>query len=441
MLLGLHFITSSDHPGWTQAKSFVSLVALVAVVSCSEDGVQQPPSPSLQPLAKLTRSFDDPPLQGQLVLTPPPDGSTWEFSIDVDHDGVIERGGVLDQLRMIDFSVDQEGVHKIVVAWTKGAVSVADTLFAIVNDAAIVNLKSFLEGSPAGSVDGVLFVSPFLYTTQQVEIQQRDSETLEVVGTLRLPENVGNSLHGLAATDDGLLYAANQHEVLEIRLPEMELIRRLSTEISSAFFIDAVESTRIYVGDRNELSIIDLNSGQVIRTRTILSGMNHFDVDHEGTRLVIARGFDDRSLLTMDAKTFAELWEVDLGNVEPHLVLFDPDGEVIYALGLSPMNEIHFFALEAQDGRLLRHLTLEPCPDSCFRSIGANPVTQLDRYTVLVSLNGAYVVDVQTHLPVYRIDPVVQTCCNVASDDLTELFFARLDNAVFRVSLSKSGAD
>lgn len=455
-MLGSHLTSSWNPRQRSQARVsaclslFTLSVLLVALSTCSEGGVQEPPPPTIRPSATLTRSFSDPPLEGQIVLTPAPDGTIWEFSIDFDDDGVIERSGTLSQPEEVDYSIAQVGVHEIVVTFSAEAGAAIDTLFAIVNDPEGSTLEEeALTGPPSGFIpgDGLVFASPFLYTGLPTEIQQRDPGTLEVVRSLRLPENVGNSLHGLAVSSDGRLYIANQHEVLEVRIPQLEILRTFPTEISSAFLIEVVGSERVYVGDTNELSVIDLAQGQVVNARTILSGIMHFDVDDEGSRLAVALGGSERrSILLLDARTLDDVWEVDLVDIVPTRVSFAPGGEVLYALGESQPADLHFFALHVRDGASLRHLGL-----GVGGPVGAidmsNPVTRLGSDVIMATGKDTYVVDTESHLPVHRIDeppgdPVFGSCeCSVTSDDETRLFLLGRFGSLARIGVAERMVD
>ena len=440
----LSCFSDADQSAVNPTKVLWLMALALSLAACPGKSTTAPPDPRSRPTAVASRSFGDPPVQGQLMLVPAADGSIWDYRVDLDADGSVDRSGTLDGPVELDYSLIASGVHRLLITFSGSRGFVPDTAFVIVNDPSVATLRNH-RGPPelSNTLRGIAFAGGFLYTTNGSAVERRDPVTLETVATTVVLDSPAKSLQGLAVSPEGLLYAINRQrpEVLEFSILALQHLRTLRSSFVADFFIDARLSGRLHAGGGEGLAIVDLQQNALVVERRFIAGF-HFALGPRSRTVALAQKGSEPRVRLLSAETLEDVWEFPMGDVSPELLAFSGREDVIYVLGLDSGNNVMFLALDRVTGSPIRNVTLEPCqsPSHCFRLVESNPVLTLDDFTVMTSANGAYLIFHDSHLPLYRIGstaPPIVTCCNVArGPDTRSLYFSGHDGSLTSVVLA-----
>jgi hypothetical protein len=389
------------------------------------------------PTALVTRSFGDAPVAGELSLVPPIDTSVWQYTVDLDGNGSPDRAGELNETIELDYAFEQSGIHVIPLTFTSESRTVKDTVFVIVNNPAASTIELMITAQER--IHGLTFADGSIFTTTQHSVERRSLENLQVTDSLVVGGPPETRLRGISPSTEGDLYVINasRSEVLKIQLPSFTNDRSIAIPEMSNVLVDARRNDRLYTGGPEGVSVVDASDGRVLTQRQSIPG-RFFAVGPQSTRVAIAVGGPSPRILILDGESLEEIWSVSVREMLPSIVAFSADETAVYVLGLDADTTLHYTALAASDGAMIRDLILEPCP-FCFIDVGTSAFAHLGSLALIPTFNGTYVIDSAVHLPVHRIgepDLISIACCDVTSDPSSDRIYLRVQgNSLWRVNI------
>jgi hypothetical protein len=411
------------------------------MIVCSGSSPTKPPDSTVGPTALVTRSFGDAPVAGELSLVPPIDTSVWQYTVDLDGNGSPDRAGQLNEVIELEYAFEQSGIHGIPLTFTSESRTVTDTVFVIVNNPAASTIELMITAPER--VHGLTLADGSLFTTTQHSVEKRSPESLQVTDSLVVGGRP-TRLRGISPSTEGALYVINasRSEVLKFQLPSFTNDRSIAIPEMSNVLVDARRSDRLYTGGPEGVAVVDASDGRVLTQRQFIEG-KFFAVGPQSTRIAIAVAGPSPRILMLDGETLEEIWSVTIREMLPSIVAFSAEETVVYVLGVDADETLHYVALAASDGAMIRDFILEPCP-FCFIDVGTSAFAYLGSLTLIPTFNGTYVIDSANHLPIHRIgvpDLISIACCDVTSDPSSDRIYFRVQgNSLWRVNIVRTAS-
>lgn len=418
--------------------------------SVGEAGPIAPPSPTgPAPSLEVTLGFGDAPVEGTLFLTPPPGSANWRYSVDLNEDGTPDHEGILGLRIGFRYRFVQSGIHSIRSVLTGPDEHRQDVeSLVVVNDEGPVHIIAAnrvlpldpmwvsFEGITTSHAGDALYVANY----SGGSLHRLDPATLSVTGVI---EEMSYSIEGLAVSPlDSFLFATYKYtHAAVVDLQDFEIERFQERAGVGGFFIHEVDERRALLGGGNQLSLVDMRSGEIINVFRApgddATYTWHFDVDAEGRRAAVIALEDPVAIHIVDLALMESVATIPLGPMDhPRLVGFDPSGTRLYVMGYTENGEALFVAYDVDTGATIRSLRLGR--SYCGYCV-ANPTATIrsGRFVAFEWGGGAYFVDTELHLPRYAT-PLVgsNSGFSVSASPIEDIFyFLRPDGLIQKVTI------
>lgn len=439
-------------------------VAAGAVPACNgEPTIVEPPPPSFacepvrpigeelpssmrvarpDSLVRLTRSFGDSPLEGTVVVEPRDSG---EWVIDLNADGAPEAIGEMKDGAEVPYRYTSVGAHEIRVRFRNQGEEQEIALPAVVNDPAATVVEELAVGLTMGGItitpDGHEIWSGAI---QPNEVLRFAASNFDVRDRIPVVAPELGLAEGWTATPDGsrVLYVSKKGVVYIFGHQDPREDQRAIRvrNMLPSFFIQALSPTQVLIGSVDGIALLNIDTcqfDQVVKVK----GAWPFTVDSDAGTVAVIEDPDQESwgviILSLPDLEVLRRFSVSSTSV-PKAIAFGPNSEDLFIL-VRGFGEIpdELFVMDSRSGEISVVHVLPAAQHTVSDGSGKTATLSQDgRFVVVPSGTGAYFVEADREIPLYRTDPIA--CCEVVVSPIDEsLFFFSGFERLSRVRLTR----
>ncbi len=376
-------------------------------LGCDSGGSPAGPVPTgPAPFVEFDTLFGEPPLAGNLHISPFSTTQGWRYRVEFP--GQVVHEGRIENAVSIPYQLETVGSHRFRVELIGPGEPVIFEKRLIVTDPAsdfevldLLPIEEIWPDATALSPEGIVLdpYGVYLYVSNYVtgEVVRVDAGNLEPSVESRF--QLGPGVEGLALTPSSMrLLGIHKHDRLSVAwLPDPALSWELSG--IEGFFVQVFDESHALVGGR-PLAIVNLDQ-RVIEHESSAFHPGHFVIDRVHGRVVVSN-LSNGSVDILGFPSLEEIRSIPLDGLHPTHVALDPHEEKVFALAKDEGGQGWLLVLDPATGTRLSTIALGPvvCGGYCV----ANPVATFGggRYIAFEQSSSVLVVDTDSDQPAYR---------------------------------------
>jgi DNA-binding beta-propeller fold protein YncE len=408
------------------------VVALTASIACESNAPPSGPAPSgTAPFVEFTVAFGEPPLVGEVRVSPYPDTIGWRYRVEIPGADAIE--GIAEGTVSIPYRMESLGSHRVrveligphqpVVIEKRLVVTDPDSDFEVLD---LLPVEEIWPGSSSLSPEGIVtdFYGFDLYVANYStgEIVRVDAATFEPHSEPRF--RLAPGVEGLALTPSGQrLLAIHKHDLFSmISIPDASIVWVETGQGGS--YVEVLDESHALVSGfpLRSLNLLERR----IEHQAAPFNAGHFAVDRTRGRVAVSNRSDD-SVELLDFLSLSSIRLIPLAPLHPTEVAFDPDEDKLYVVARDDAGEGWFLVVDPSSGARLATIAIGA--GSCSGYCAANPVATFaeGRYVAFEQSSSVLVVDTDLDQPGYRFgsapDGVVGGPAGVAAARDSDVLF------------------